>query len=192
MLKSNEWHNLFYCCCFHFMDLWLSLWWAFIFSKFFWSHKKNKITENRLEGTSGSQLAQPPALKLNWVFQDLVHIFSTSKDGDSTVSLGPSWKRVIPTQEISHNRKKKFLSWHFKEEEMWKVDSRTASPIFTHSWNMSNSTDKNLQPHFFYFHTQQEGYGLGSLHKVMSNWVCTFRGQIPLLNDCWNEPEFMS
>lgn len=74
------------------------------------SQKKNKITENRLEGTSGSHLAQPPALKLNWVFQDLVHIFSTSKDGDSTVSLGPSWKRVIPTQEISHNRKKKFLS----------------------------------------------------------------------------------
>lgn len=160
MLKSNEWHNLFYCCCFHFMDLWLSLWWAFIFSKFFWSHKKNKITENRLEGTSGSHLAQPPALKLNWVFQDLVHIFSTSKDGDSTVSLGPSWKRVIPTQEISHNRKKKFLSWHFKEEETWKVDSHAVSPIFTHSWTMSDSTDKNLQPHFFIFIPSKKVMGL--------------------------------
>lgn len=79
---------------------------GFYFLKVVLNSQKNKITENRLEGTSGGHLAQSPALNLNRVFQDLVHVLSTSKDGDSTISLGPNWKWVIPTQEISHNRKK--------------------------------------------------------------------------------------
>lgn len=79
---------------------------GFYFLKVVLKSQKNKITENRLEGTSGGHLAQSPALNLNRVFQDLVHVLSTSKDGDSTISLGLNWKWVIPTQEISHNRKK--------------------------------------------------------------------------------------
>jgi len=39
---------------------------------------------------------------------------------------------------------------------------------------MNNSINKNLQSHFIIFVHHQEGYGLGSLHRLMNNWVYPF------------------